>query len=116
MITVLSQFREHARPGIACTSPCAGYLGHPYSAAGDSAAVAPGTLPLVLEAQSKTDSRQPKLSPEMIALSKEMANNNRLWGAERIRGELLKLGIRACKRTIQKYMRGVRTPRATGQS
>jgi hypothetical protein len=35
----------------------------------------------------------------------------RFWGAERIRGELLKLGITVCKRTIQKYMRGVRTRR-----
>ena len=33
-----------------------------------------------------------------------MANENRLWGAKRIRGELLKLGIKVCKRTIQKYM------------
>ncbi len=46
---------------------------------------------------SKTDSRQPKISPETIALIKEMASTNRLWGAERIRGELLKLGIRVCK-------------------
>jgi len=29
---------------------------------------------------------------------------NKLWGAERIRGELLKLEITLCKRTIQKYM------------
>jgi len=65
---------------------------------------------------SKADSRQPKLSPETIALIKKMVKDNRLWGAERIRGELLKLGIRVCKRTIQKYMRGVRTPRPTGQS
>jgi hypothetical protein len=40
-----------------------------------------------------------------------MAKDNRLWGAERIRGELLKLGIHVCKRTIQKYMRHMRTPR-----
>jgi hypothetical protein len=33
-----------------------------------------------------------------------MAKVNRLWGAERIRGELLKLGVRVSKRTIQKYM------------
>lgn len=33
-----------------------------------------------------------------------MASNNRLWGAERIRGELSKLGIRVSKRTIQKYL------------
>jgi putative transposase len=65
--------------------------------------------------KSKADSRQPKLSPETIALIKEMARNNRLWGAERIRGELLKLGFRVCKRTIQKYMRAVRTPRPKGQ-
>jgi transposase InsO family protein len=44
-----------------------------------------------------------------VALIKEMAKDNRLWGAERIRGELLKLGLRVCKRTIQKYMRQVRT-------
>jgi putative transposase len=66
--------------------------------------------------KSKADSRQPKLSPETIALIKEMASTNRLWGAERIRGELLKLDIHVCKRTIQKYMRGVRTPCPTGQS
>jgi len=53
---------------------------------------------------------------ETIALIKDMAKNNRLWGAERIRGELLKLDMHVCKRTIQKYMRGVRTPRPTGQS
>jgi putative transposase len=44
-----------------------------------------------------------------------MATENRLWGAERIRGELLKLGIRVCKRTIQKYMRMVRSPQPRGQ-
>jgi putative transposase len=64
---------------------------------------------------SRADARQPKISPETIALIKEMARNNRLWGAERIRGELLKLAIRVCKRTIQKYMRHVRLPRPSGQ-
>jgi transposase InsO family protein len=43
---------------------------------------------------SKVRSRKPRISPEAIRLIKEMAANNRLWGAERIRGELLKLGIR----------------------
>jgi putative transposase len=65
--------------------------------------------------KSKADSRQPKLSLQTIALIKEMARSNRLWGAERIRGELLKLGIRVCKRTIQKYMRQVRLPCPGGQ-
>ncbi len=44
-----------------------------------------------------------------------MAKDNRLWGAERIRGELLKLGLHVCKRTIQKYMRSVRSQQPRGQ-
>jgi hypothetical protein len=44
-----------------------------------------------------------------------MAREKRLWGAERIRGELLKHAIRVSKRSIQKYIRSVR-PRLGGQS
>ena len=66
--------------------------------------------------RSKADSRQPKVAVETVALIKEMAKNNRLWGAERIRGELLKLDIHVCKRTIQKYMRDVRIRRPRGQN
>jgi putative transposase len=49
-------------------------------------------------------------------LIKEIAANNRLWGAERIRGELLKLDIRVSKRTIQKYMKRVHTTQPWGQN
>jgi transposase InsO family protein len=45
-----------------------------------------------------------------------MAAANRTWGAERIRGELLKLNIRVAKSTIQRYMRGARSPRRSGQT
>jgi len=55
------------------------------------------------------------LPPETIELIRDMAARGRLWGAERIRGELLKVGIKVSKRTIQKYMRGVRN-RGGGQS
>jgi len=65
--------------------------------------------------RSKTPTLQPKVAAETIALIRQMAKDNRLWGAERIRGELLKLGIRVCKRTIQKYMRNVRTHQPQGQ-
>jgi putative transposase len=65
--------------------------------------------------KSKTAFHTPKIAAETIALIREMAKDNRLWGAERIRGELLKLGLRVCKRTIQKYMRGVRTQQPRGQ-
>jgi hypothetical protein len=44
-----------------------------------------------------------------------MAKDKRLWGAERIGGEVLKLGLRARKRTIQKDMRKVRTKPPRGQ-
>ena len=44
--------------------------------------------------KTQTRSKQPRLSPETITLIKQMAANNRLWGAERICGELLKLDIR----------------------
>jgi len=60
--------------------------------------------------RSKVHATDPRISPENVALIKEMAAHNRLWGAERIRGELLKLGMHVCKRTIQKYMRSVRVP------
>src|SRR5436305_2787396 len=65
--------------------------------------------------KSKTHTHKPKVATETIALIREMAKDNRLWGAERIRGELLKLGLRVCKRTIQKYMRTVRTQQPRGQ-
>src|SRR6266487_4919329 len=57
--------------------------------------------------KSRAASSTPKIPAETIALIQEMATENRLWGAERIRGELLKLGIRVSKRTIQKYMRSL---------
>ncbi len=65
--------------------------------------------------KSKASSHKPRVAAETIALIGQMATNNRLCGAERIRGELLKLGIRVCKRTIQKYMRTVRTNQPRGQ-
>jgi hypothetical protein len=66
--------------------------------------------------KSRAASAKPKISSETVAFIKEMAVQNRLWGAERIRGEFLKLGIHISKRTIQKYMRHARTPRRVGQN
>jgi hypothetical protein len=66
--------------------------------------------------RSKAKNREPRVARETIALIRQMARNNRLWGAERIRGELLKLGIRHAKSTIQKYMSQVRRPRPRGQT
>jgi putative transposase len=52
--------------------------------------------------RSRAGGRAPTASASLI---REMASRNPYWGAERIRGELLKLGIRVAKRTVQKYMR-----------
>ena len=45
-----------------------------------------------------------------------MAFENITWGAERIRGELLKLGIKIAKRTIQKNIKEPRLPRRPSQN
>ena len=57
-----------------------------------------------------------RLRVELIDLIQAMATANGLWGAERIRGDLLKLGIRVSKRTVQKYMRSVRPRGQHGQT
>jgi len=66
--------------------------------------------------RSQPGSVERRVSAETISLIREMATKNRLWGAERIRGELLKLGIKISKRTVQKYMRSVRERRGGGQT
>jgi transposase InsO family protein len=66
--------------------------------------------------KAKVHARKARLSLERINLIKEMAAKNRLWGAERIRGELLKLDIHVSKRTIQKYLKQIRPKRAHGQT
>jgi hypothetical protein len=52
---------------------------------------------------------RPHLSPEMRELIATMSRENRLWGTERIRGELLKLGIVVSNRSIRRY-RSLCTP------
>ena len=66
--------------------------------------------------KSKRKQNKPKIPPETIDLIRKMAKENRLWGAERIRGELLKPGIKVCKRTIQKYMPKVRKSQSSSQT
>jgi len=41
-----------------------------------------------------------------------MAEENCLWGAPRIHGELLKLGIAISERTVSRYLRGRPTTRS----
>jgi putative transposase len=48
--------------------------------------------------------RSPRLGKDVIALIRRMALDNRTWGAERICGELLKLGFTVATSTIQIYI------------
>src|SRR5262249_20706397 len=68
------------------------------------------------KSRATTSTARPKVSAETIALIEEMAAANRLWGAERIRGELLKLGTPVAKTTVQRYMRQARPRRGSGQT
>ena len=52
--------------------------------------------------KSKPKNRKPRIPQETIDLIKQMALENRRWGAKKIRGELLKLGIKVHKRTIKR--------------
>jgi transposase InsO family protein len=53
--------------------------------------------------RSRTRLGRPRLSPEVRELIARMSTENPLWGSERIRGELLKLGIIVSKRSIRRY-------------
>lgn len=64
----------------------------------------------------KNSQGKPKITGETIALIEKMAKVNHLWGAERIRGELLKLGIEVSKRSIQKYLPKERKSRSSSQT
>ncbi len=69
---------------------------------------------LFWRARSRGASQRPQVSAETVAAIRRLAAENRLWGAERIRGELLKLGIRVGKRTVQRHMRTARPPKPQG--
>jgi len=73
---------------------------------------------LVWRATSRGASTRPQVPAETVAAIKQLAAENRLWGAERIRGELRKLGIRVGQRTVQRHMRAARPlrPRGGGQA
>jgi len=71
---------------------------------------------MVWTRKSRPTGQPRRLAPEIVTLIQMMARDNVLWGAERIRGELLKLGIGVSKRTIQKYMRNVRPAGRPGQT
>src|SRR2546429_2958943 len=49
-------------------------------------------------------SGRPRISPEIRDLIRLMSNANPLWGAPRVHGELLKLGIKISQATVGRWM------------
>src|SRR5215469_2721407 len=64
--------------------------------------------------KSPSRAGRPTIPREIRELIREMSRDNFLWGAPRIHGELLKLGIEVAQSTVAKYM--VKRPRRPGQS
>jgi transposase InsO family protein len=54
--------------------------------------------------KSRPRGGRPRIPGEIRRLIREMSLANRLWGAPRIHGELLKLGIEVAQSTVAKYM------------
>jgi hypothetical protein len=64
--------------------------------------------------KSRSCSGRPKAPVDIGQLIREMSVANRLWGAPRIHGELLKLGIDVGQTTVAKYMAKRRQPPSQG--
>ena len=69
--------------------------------------------------KSRLRGGHPKIPLEIRRLIREMSLANRLWGAPRIHGELLELGIDVGQTTVAKYMvwgRRERRPKGAGSA
>jgi hypothetical protein len=64
--------------------------------------------------RSKSPGGRPKLSADIRKLIQDISLANPLWGAPRIHGELLKLGINIGQTTVAKYMARNRRPPSQG--
>jgi transposase InsO family protein len=62
--------------------------------------------------KSRSDVGRPKIPQQQIDLIKQMADDNPLWGAPRIHGELLKVGIDISESTVLRYI-PKRAPKTT---
>src|SRR5450755_2270992 len=64
--------------------------------------------------KSRPRGGRPQIGTEMRALIRRMSLENPLWGAPRIHGELLKLGIEIAQSSVAKYMVKRRGPPSQG--
>jgi len=61
-------------------------------------------------------SGRPRITSEIAGWIRRMADENPLWGAPRIHGELLKLDFAVAERTVGRYLKQIRRERPSGQS
>jgi transposase InsO family protein len=64
--------------------------------------------------KSRRRAGRPAVPAGIRGLVRQMSRENPLWGAPRIHGELLKLGIEIAQSTVAKYMERRRGPRTQG--
>ncbi len=60
--------------------------------------------------KSRRQPGRPRVDPELRSLIRKMATANPLWGAPRVHGELLKLGLDVSETTVSRYMPRNRQP------
>jgi hypothetical protein len=60
--------------------------------------------------KSRRRAGRPAVSSDVRSLIRKMAHENPLWGAPRIHGEVLKLGVQISQATVAKYMALRTTP------
>src|SRR4029077_10362494 len=64
--------------------------------------------------KSRRRGGRPQIEMELRALIRRLSTENQLWGAQRIHGELLKLGFDVAQSTVAKYMVKRRGPPSQG--
>jgi transposase InsO family protein len=68
------------------------------------------------KSQPKQQGGRPPLPGRVVQLMRRMARENPLWGAERIRGEMLKQHIGVAKSSVQKYTQDIQRVGPSGQT
>ena len=102
-------FRRPAPVGLALPSAAAGPRNLGTRQTGDCGQVARKGFRIYWRWRSRCPGR-PKTSDEIRDLIRQMSVDNPLWGAPRVHGELLKLGIDVSQATVGRYL--PRRPRA----
>ena len=76
----------------------------PGDSAGDHAALALGWFPYFWRWKSRKRAGRPRIDRGLRDLIRQMSQENPLWGASRIHGELLMLGFEVAQSTVSGYM------------